>query len=63
MDSEIINEENYKSILRKPVPEVDNISVQLDWIKQLKDQIDFLNNKEVLPNFEIFFKVGLRRAI
>lgn len=62
MGSRIINKENNKSILPKPVPEVDNISVQLDSIKQVQDQGDFLNNKEVLRDFEIFFKVRLRRS-
>jgi hypothetical protein len=41
----------------------DDIQVQLQWIKQLKDQIDFCNNKEVLPDFELFFKVCLTRVL
>jgi hypothetical protein len=39
----------------------DNIKVQLEWIDGIKKQIDFLNNPETLPDFQIYFKVELRR--
>jgi len=41
---------------------LDDIHVQLNWIKAVQDQINFLNNKEVLPDFELFFKVCVRRS-
>jgi hypothetical protein len=40
---------------------LDDIQVQLNSIKAVQNQIDFLNNKEVLPDFELFFKVRVRR--
>lgn len=38
----------------------DNLKIQLDWIAGIKKQIDFLNKKEVLPDFQIYFKVEHR---
>jgi hypothetical protein len=40
---------------------LDEIKIQLDWISGIQDQIDFLNSKDILPDYEIFFKVRLRR--
>lgn len=41
--------------------QLENIQVQLDWIRGIQEQINFMNNLDNLPDFELFFKVRLRR--
>jgi hypothetical protein len=36
-----------------------SIKYQLDWIKSLKDQVNWANNPEVLPDFVLY--LGIRR--
>jgi len=53
---------NYKVVDSKsPVPEVDNLRVQLDSIRRIQDQINFASSQDVLSVFQIYFKVELRR--
>jgi hypothetical protein len=40
---------------------LEEIKIELDWISSIQEQVDFLNSKENLPNFQNFFKVRLRR--
>ena len=49
------------SKLKHSNSQLENVQVQLDWIKRIQDQVDFANNPEVLPDFQIYFKVELRR--
>jgi hypothetical protein len=41
---------------------LDEIKIELDWISSIQEQVDFLNSKGNPPDFEIFFKVRLRRS-
>jgi hypothetical protein len=41
--------------------QLENIQVLLDWICGIQEQINFMNNLDNLPDFELFFKVRLRR--
>ena len=62
---EIFRKRNYKDIDSKPSEEItsitDNIKVQLEWIDGIKKQVDFINNPDALPDFQLFFKYELRR--
>jgi len=42
---------------KKLAERLEDIQLQLQWIKRIKEQVDFCNSNEVLPDFEISFKV------
>lgn len=38
-----------------------SVKYQLDWIRSLKEQVDFANNPDVLTDFVLY--LGIRRRI
>jgi len=53
----------YDSDSKKLAEWLEDIQLQLQWIKRIKAQVDFCNNKQVLSNFEILFDVKLRGVL
>ena len=46
----------------KFIAELDfNEQVQLNWIKGIKEQVDFANRRDVLPDYFLHLKVTRRR--